>query len=231
MKPYYLLFLLFPFFITSCKKENQEPFVPKNYLADFKTEKTQAFDLNTLDFKKIIGKHGTEIFYDRELFQVKQNEKVQLELIELYDFKDILYRNIQTLTTDNELLETSGVLRIVFTSNGKKLNLRKGEKIIVHPPKGKLKDNDIFLSETDSIGAIKWKVTNTNYVSVKVDRGGGISVIHTMLKDSLPSFQKKMSDRINFEKKAKNYFILNDNSWNWINIDKLSNIKKLLIFN
>ncbi|WP_408049767.1 hypothetical protein [Tenacibaculum halocynthiae] len=229
MKLRYLLFLLLPFFFTSCKKENQKPFIPKNHLADFITEKSQFFDLDTIEFKEIIGKYGTKIRYVRDYFNLKQNDKVQLELIELYDFNEILYRNIQTLTTDNELLETSGVLKIVFTSNGKKLNLRKGEKIIVYPPKRKLKNNTIFLSESDHTGNIKWKITSQNYRLFSIYRGGGIWVKTLIDKDSLPYYKKINLNSIGHETYekyiskdliVKDFFILNQNDSNWINIDR-----------
>ncbi len=130
MKFYYFLLLMVSIAFINCKKEPNAPFVPKNELADFISEKSQIIDLDTLVYKKIKGKHGTVVHYDRYDFELGKNDKVQLKLIELYDFKEILYRNIQTLTTDNKLLETSGVLKIVFTSNGKELKLKKGLKLL-----------------------------------------------------------------------------------------------------
>lgn len=219
MKLYYFLLLVFSLTIIGCKKEKVTPFFPQNYLADFSTEKSQVFDLDTLSYQTIIGRHGTKINYSRDLFDLKENEKVQLELTELYDFKEILYRNIQTLTTDNHLLETSGVLKIVFTSNGKKLNLKKGEKIIVYPPEGKLENNEIFLSKKDSLDAIKWEITNQDYARIEIYKGGGIYVSLQVLKDSLPYYEKKWRAQIDIENQIKNYFVLETNSWNWINID------------
>lgn len=51
----------------SCLKENRAPFIPTNHLADFVNEKSQVINLDTLEFKKIIGKHGTQIIYHRDL--------------------------------------------------------------------------------------------------------------------------------------------------------------------
>lgn len=222
MKLHYFLVLAFSLGFSNCKKETQEPFIPKNYLANFITEKPQLFDLGTIEYKEIVGKHGTKVIFSRDFFELKENQKVQLELIELYDFKEILYRNIQTVTTNDELLETSGVLKVVFTSNGKKLKLKKDSNIIVYPPKGKLKDNDIFLSETDSIGNIKWEITNQNYVEALEDVGGGISIMYRILEDSLPSFKKRVLVKNTIRKKVRDYFVLNNNSWSWINIDRFA---------
>lgn len=230
---HYLFTLIVATLLISCQKENQAPFIPTNHLAEFSNEESQFVDLDMIEYKKIVGKHGTVIFYDRDLFELKETEKVQLELIELYDYNEILYRNIQTLTTDNKLLETSGVLKIVFTSNGKELKLKKGEKLIVYPPKGKLKDNDIFLSETDSLGSIKWEITDQKYVKVLQDLGGGITKSTTIHRDSLDEFRKKQQEywrnrelEIEYQNKLnRNYFILTKNNYQWINIDKLALIK------
>lgn len=238
MKTNYLYTILLFFILSSCKKENEVLFIPKNYLAEFKSDQSQFFELNNLDYKEINGKHGTKIMYSRDLFDLKETDKVKLELIELYDYNEILYRNIQTLTTDNQLLETSGVLKIVFTSNGKKLKFKKGSKIIVYPPKGKLKNNDIFLSETDSIGSIKWKITNQDYTEITIYKGGGIYIKDIIRLDSLNYYLRKLGNAFldyknyssNDDNELKNYFVLEDNSWNWINIDKFSNLEKVINF-
>ncbi|WP_299682524.1 hypothetical protein [uncultured Tenacibaculum sp.] len=232
MKLHYALFIGVILLIASCKREKLEPFTPKNHLASFQKEKSQFFDLDTIYWKKIIGKHGTKINYYRGLFDLKETDKVQLELIELYDFKEILYRNIQTLTTDNQLLESSGVLKIKFTSNGKELQLKKGERIAVFPPKRKLMDNDIFLSETDSIGNIKWKITNQDYCDILIYVGGGITTRKTVACDSVQFFIKN-SNRWNPNKpldstKNSERFILYNLSAKWINIDHfVKNVSKV----
>ncbi len=229
---YYFLILLCSLFLFNCKPKIEIPFIPKNHFAEFQTEKSQLFDLDTISFKEIKGKHDTKINFSRELFDIKENEKVQLELIELYDFKEILYRNIQTVTTDNKLLESSGVLKIKFTSNGKELQLKKGKKLIIYPPKGKLKENDIFLSETDSLGNIKWKITDQDYTTFEKYVGGGITVLITIPLDSLNHYiQKEKEYKKLLEKrrlvrnkliKESNFFVLKNVNSEWINIHRIT---------
>ncbi|CAM1360466.1 hypothetical protein [Tenacibaculum xiamenense] len=237
MKFYYFLLLIVSIAFINCKKEPIAPFVPKNELADFITEKPQIIDLDTLVYKEIKGKHGTEIHYDRNDFELSENDKVQLELIELYDFKEILYRNIQTLTTDNKLLETSGVLKIVFTSNGKEIKLKKGAKIIVYPPKGRLKDNDIFLSKEDSLGNISWDITNQNFTRAIVRFNGGITKEIIISNDSISNYNENTGNDLlgiysNSSSNLNNYdfFVIKENSWNWINIDRFINNTKPVSF-
>lgn len=241
MKLQYLLLISLTILFFNCKTDKLEPFVPENHLASFQTEKPQFFDLDTLDYKTIIGKHGTKIIYYRELFDTIYKYPIQLELIELYDFKEILYRNIPTITTKDELLETSGVLKIKFTSNGKELEIREGQKLLIYPPTGKLKNNDIFLSEKDSITNIKWNITDQNYVSKSILLGGGISKRIYIPFDSLSENEKsriKSNQIINADelihlelRNDLNSFILESIKEKWINIDKFIQPEKRISFN
>lgn len=226
MRLRYYFLALTTLLLSNCTEEKLAPFNPKNYLSQFQTEKSQFFDLDTLYFKEIIGKHGTRINFNRELFDINNTDPIQLELIELYDFKEILYRNIQTLTTDNKLLETSGVLKIKITSKGKEVAIKKGKKLIVYPPKEKLKNNNIFLSETDSIGNIKWKLTNQNYTRIETNVGGGITKLDIIPTDSLPNYLQYINQKESTLKKLvnskinKRMLILTQTNNDWINIDR-----------
>ncbi|MFY7671965.1 hypothetical protein ACOSP6_12840 [Tenacibaculum sp. MEBiC06402] len=240
MKLQYLIFISLTILFFNCKTDKLEPFVSKNHLESFQTEKPQFFDLDTLEYKTIIGKHGTKIMYYRELFDTIYKDPIQLELIELYDFKEILYRNIPTITTKDELLETSGVLKIKFTSNGKELEIREGKKLLVYPPDGKLKNNDIFLSEKDSLESIKWEITNQNFAYFELYIGGGISKQIIIPSDSLETFTKRekkrreeiaRNEKIRYELITKsNSFILKNIKDRWINIDRLVNPEKQISF-
>lgn len=239
MKLHYL-FLLFVILCCSCKKETLAPFVSENFLEEFQTEKAQVFDLDTIAFKDITGKHGTKIFFDRALFDVKDNEKIQLELIELYDFKEILYHNIQTLTTDNKLLESSGVLKVTFTANGKEIKLKKGELVIVYPPNGKLKNNDIFLSKKDSLNNITWDITDQNYSLFSVHLVGGIWEQILINNDSISYYKKLNKKNTGYESYddlitenliVKDFLVIGKNNSNWINIDRFVDIDARIDFN
>ncbi|MFD0992186.1 hypothetical protein [Tenacibaculum geojense] len=239
MKLQYILLVSVTILFFNCKTDKLEPFVSENHLESFQTEKPQFFDLDTLEYKTIIGKHGTKIMYYRELFDTIYKDPIQLELIELYDFKEILYRNIPTVTTKDELLETSGVLKIKFTSNGKELKIRNGEKLIVYPPKGRLKNNDIFLSEKDSITNIKWNITNQNFTRAIVNIGGGLTKIITIRNDSLENYNENTgndllgvydNNSIDIDNEINTFFVLDQKYWKWINIDRLVNPERKLTF-
>ena len=228
MKNLYLILTVLLITI-GCKKDENSIFIPKNYLQKFQTEKTQFFDLDTISFKEIIGKNGTKISFNREDFKISKSDKITLELIELYDFKEILYRNINTVTTNNELLETNGVLYISFKSNGKEIKLNENKNLMVFPPYGKLKNNNIFIAKKDSLENIKWKITNQNYINIIKNLGGGIKVFQTILKDSLIDFNKKNIEVISENDDRtfffnKRFFVITNNDFGWINIDKVIDI-------
>lgn len=227
MKNLYLIF--FAFIALGCQKEEKRTFISKNYLKEFQSKKTQLFNLDTISFKKIVGEFGTEIFFQRENFEVLKNEKITLELIELYDFKEILYRNINTVTTKNELLETNGVLSIRFKSNGKEIHLKENKNLLVYPPKGKLKSNDIFIAKKDSLDNIKWEKNKSKDTIVVINRGGGVFVHASMHKDSVPSFMNNLKFFKETEM-VKDYFFLNSGDLGWINIDKLALIDSKISF-
>ncbi len=240
---YSLLLLACSLILTiSCKKEKLLPFSPKNQLSEFQTEKAQIIDLDTLAYKEITGKHGTTIYFDRYSFEIKEGEKVQLELVELYDFKEVLFRNIQTVTTDDKLLESSGVLKVVFTANGKELKRKKGEVLKVYPPKGKLKDNDIFLSQTDSLDNITWDITNLVLLDTVVNIGGGISMLKTIVLDSISyanrqKFIKRTKSDVLIESNNESAedsfvlpFFLEQNTSQWINIDRFVDVQTKINF-
>lgn len=233
MKNLYLILTVLLITI-GCKKDENSIFIPKNYLQKFQTEKKQILDLDTISFKEIIGKNGTKFYYNREDFNISKGDEITLELIELYDFKEILYRNINTVTTKNELLETNGVLYISFKSKGKEIKLKENKKLLIYPPKGKLNNNDIFITKNDSINNIKWDITDQNYIKIVENRGGGVSVETIIHKDSLPTYEnrkKEIAKLVSESDKIKEFFIVTNDDFGWINIDRIVNVDFKMNFN
>ena len=84
---------------------------------------SQFFNLDTVQLKEITGKYGTKIYFDRNSFNVKGTDKITLELRELYSIQDLIKNNIRTITSKNELLESSGVIYLNFKRNGENIDL------------------------------------------------------------------------------------------------------------
>ena len=79
MKNRILLYFLVSISIFSCKKDTPE-FRPTNPFDNILVIEKQFFDLDTLINKKIIGEKGTKIYFNREDFDINENDKVTLEL-------------------------------------------------------------------------------------------------------------------------------------------------------
>lgn len=210
--------------LTSCQKEEKLNNIFKNHLSEFQSEKKQIFDLDTIPFKLIKGKNDTKIYFNRADFDISKDQKITLELIELYDFKEVLFRNMSTVTTQNKLLETNGVLFIEFKSKGKTVKLKEGKILKVIPLKERLDGNDIFIAKTDSLKNTKWLKTRQDYITVESYKGGGITVIYEIHQDSLESFRRREDQILESKKEIQDFFVIENGNFGWINIDRVVDV-------
>ncbi len=125
-------------FSISCKDDKKVELKPENYLQELNEVELQIFELDTISFSKIEGKNGTEIWFKREAFEVNDNQKITVQLKEFYDFKELIFNNINTITNKGELLESSGVIYLDFLADGKSLKLKENNRIGVKFPENRL---------------------------------------------------------------------------------------------
>jgi len=175
--------------LTSCEKRTIK-LIPKNHLLEFDKSEIQFYDLDTLDNFEIIGKKGTKIQFNRKNFHVTKHEKITAELTELYDFNEILFKNIHTLTDKNELLETSGVIKIEFKSNNKKLKLAEDSKLIVEFPNNLLENNNLYTAKLNQFNQVKWSEEKQVDTLFDITRGEGIWMMTLIPKDSVPYYKE-----------------------------------------
>jgi len=234
-----LLLILF----QNCK--NDEIIIqPKNELQKFSKVKEQIYDLDTLSFSEIKGKKGTIIFFNRNDFNVNKNSKVKVILKEYYDFKELIYNNINTVTLDNKLLESSGVIYLKFISEGKKIKLKKNKFIEIKIPNKNLEENKLFYAKMDTIKPIKWLEDRTKFKKVTLfNPDYGIYLEFLIPVDSLDVYNKILEKEMleykqnieNIEKaeKLENYasFLITQkyNEMNLMNFDKFIKSKINLI--
>lgn len=230
MKKKYLLIILTVFLIVSCIKETPS-LKPALRLKEFSKVETQTFDLDTISALTIKGEKGSKIYYKRKDFDVLENEKVILTLKEFYDFEDLFFNNINTITDKNELLVSSGVLYIEFKSRERKIGLKKGSYLKIEIPNDRLKDNEIFSGKIDSLNNIKWDelesskiitqvirvVEQRGRITVEVERTDttGYKIGDYFKVDTLdiPIYDNKDA--------VSNAFFIND--LEWVNLDKYVN--------
>lgn len=214
-------------FLVSCETKEKEVVVPKttNLLKQFSSNQLQVFNLDTLSYKQIIGKDGTVIEFYRENFDVPDGQNLTLELREMYDFEELFYNNIQTLTNKGELLGSSGVLFIRVKANGKEVALKKGSGVLVKLAYSKLHNNKIFSGEVDNTGSFLWK-EETVYVweGLVYDPDLKIDVLIEYPLDSLDYFVKdlvRVGQREEEILNNANRFNVSITKLNWINIDRV----------
>lgn len=225
--------------LSSCKKEEIK-LIPKNPLLEFDKSEIQIFKLDTLDYFEIVGKKGTKIRFNRENFNVSENDKITAELIELYDFNEILFKNINTLTDKGELLETSGVIKIEFKAKNQNLSLNENSSLIIEFPKNILKNNSLFTADINEFNQVKWKEEKQNDTLFSISIGGGIWKEIVIQKDSVSFYKALNLKNTGYEtireawKESSKFDKLNSiglfKNLGWINIDKFINPDYLTAF-
>jgi len=233
MKLKIIILLIFTIVIQSCKKD-KIILQPKNELKRFSKVKEQIFDLDTINFSEIKGKNGTLIYFNKNDFNIDKKSKVKVILKEYFEFNELVFNNINTVTDKNELLESSGVIYLEFQSDGKKINLKKNKFIEIKLPKEQLKESQLFYAKVDSLKPVKWKKDDPKYKRIirVLNVGGGITIEREYIipSDSLSFYNKKWKkemldyqNRISELTKMENYAIrlLSDkyNTMSLINFD------------
>lgn len=183
----------------SISNVSQQPFsVNREYIQTFK------FSPN----KKIVikGKKGTIIRIPQNAFcfnnGVAVTSEITIELIEVYTKSDMILNNIQT-TSNQQLLETAGMIYIKAFSQNMELTLGERKPLTIEFPtkQHKRDDMNVFYGDTTSQN-IDWHKADGNF------RFGG---------DSL--YMKNQ--------KTLNKYIFNSTRLGWINCDRFVNEKPL----
>lgn len=211
------------FFHIGCEDEKVIEFKPVNHLQQFSKAKLQSntFDLDSI-YMVFKGKLGTKLYFVRNQFEIEENQKITVELKEFYDYKELLFNNINTLTDKKELLESSGVIYLDFKANGKSLRLKDGERIDVQFPNNRMENNYIYYAKIDSIGQFKWIKEDTLFTYIiQYDRTYGIDMLKQIRIDSLPYYRRLDSLEFEFWQSKAITDRIAINKFAWINIDKI----------
>lgn len=129
------------------------------------TEK-QTFQLNFQKEQTIKGKDGTMITVPANCFG-NDVKSATLELIECYNIQDMLFNGLATLTHDEKLLESEGMIYInVLDGNGDTLEIKNGEIQIEMPTPEKKDGFDLFAGITQK-GKLKWQELKNKLIESK----------------------------------------------------------------
>jgi len=134
------------------KKQNRRVEISfiQNPFLQLKTE-VQKFRIDNSKDQTIIGKEGTVIEIPQGAFD---NKMVDIEISEHYKLENILGENLTT-KSNNEALETAGMIKINATINGIEVQ-PKSELTYKFPNKSNQQDFKLFLGERDKEYNINW---------------------------------------------------------------------------
>ncbi|MNJ85903.1 hypothetical protein D3C87_33840 [compost metagenome] len=166
---------------TSCKKDNPNPSTPStsgNGISSFFQQNlnnaTQTFTINAEVAQTITGSKGTVIHFNANSFVTSSGTpvtgNVQIELIEIYDKKDMILLNKQTMgTVWNGLspLISGGQFNIVAKQNGQKLKLANGMSYSINAPapNGTTNEMGLFYG-TITNDQLTWSQGDSSFVDI-----------------------------------------------------------------
>lgn len=241
MKKQILTYFLVSISVFSCKKDIAE-FEPTNPFEKVVLVENQTFDLDTISVKEIIGEKGTKIYFNREDFDIKDSDKVTLELKEYYSRLELISDNLNTITDKNELLESNGVVSIKFKIGDKEIKLKDGKKLKLKFAQQFRIGDRIFNGVLDSINQITWiqnsetKVLQTVLDSVATRRYGGVMTFKEKLVsiDSVDYYNRQLEqiqdDLIEDIEKIGYYPLVLVDDYDWINVDKILEVDSRITF-
>lgn len=136
-----------------------------NLLSKFE-DASQIFTISNSKNSEVKGKKGTIIHVVPSNLELENGNKItgkiKVELKELTNQKDLLKNNTQTVS-DGKLLISGGSYYIDITSDGNKVNLKKGKTLEVEFPKITNRNMELFYGERDSSNQMNWKTANKKF--------------------------------------------------------------------
>lgn len=199
MKNY--LYILFGLFFISCEKEKTSDLAKIE--SQLKTDNLYTSEFILKNDTVLKGKLGTEIVIPFDLFDNYTKGQIKLELKEYFSKEDMILNGLSTITDKDELLESSGMIYINFTEEGKQLKIKKGKKFKAKFPNTILEKSNIYTNNNDSI--FKWKledetikisipdlIKNLKY-GLTVDASGAGGYFKDVNRDSIQIIKKRDS--------------------------------------
>jgi len=179
---YFLLGLL----IISC--QNEDNLQIQEVVDSLKVDKKQIIEFELVNDTVLVGREGTKIFVQKNMFKNYKGGLVTLELTEYFKIEEIILNSIETVTNDNQLLETSGVLYVNFKENGDQLVLNDNAKYRIEVPKNIKKKSAIYYNDNDSV--FKWESSDDKIYTEIPDRFNNYRYGLTVEKDGVGGYFK-----------------------------------------
>lgn len=200
------LFLSITVLFSSCKKQEQvapeknDTIVPVNKEAEIRKLDSllSRFDVPTQTFKasskkliEVVGKQGTKLRINPNNLETENGEplasKITVELKEFSNKEQLLRGNAQTVS-NGDILVSGGAFYVGITSNGQKVQLKKGKTYQAQLPKLSDKEMSLFYGERDSAGLLNWIQAPQKFKEQKVKtivNDSNIAIIEGGYEDSI----------------------------------------------
>ncbi|MBF02483.1 MAG: hypothetical protein CMP76_04220 [Flavobacterium sp.] len=198
----YIILLLTVLLCTSCQEDITSNL--KQIENQLKTENTSTSTFTLKNDTILKGKLGTEIFIPKDLFANYTNGKITFELKEYFSKEDIILNGLSTITDKDELLESSGMIYINFTEEGKQLTIKEGKRYKAQLPNKILANSNLYSNANDSI--FKWEfiegiqrdtaiidILKNAAFGITVDKTGAGGFFKNVKTDSVSIIQKRDS--------------------------------------
>jgi hypothetical protein len=82
----------------------------------------EVFKINPLRDTVIITSEGIKLNIKKNTFYTEKSDLIDLNITRYYSKSDIVLNNLNTITTEGDILESDGMMNIVASQNGNKLN-------------------------------------------------------------------------------------------------------------
>lgn len=127
-------------------------------------KKSQFFFIDSSKDTTITGKEGTKISFKANTFDIPNKEKIKIELKEFYKRSDLALSNLTTITNDEKLLETGGMVFLEATVKNKKVHLKKESNYTIEFPYENKKEGMLLFEGVENSNTIVWEKLNTSQV-------------------------------------------------------------------
>lgn len=124
-------------------------------------KKSQFFFIDSSKDTTITGIEGTKISFKANTFDIPNKEKIKIELKEFYKRSDLALSNLTTITNDEKLLETGGMVFLEATVKNKKVHLKNGKEYVIEFPYENKKEGMLLFEGVENANTIMWDKLNT----------------------------------------------------------------------
>ena len=212
----YIISLLFSLLLFSCSNVDK---VNVSILQEESDVTPTVFNIQSNSDTILFGKSGTALYLEANSLEfidgTTTDSIVRIELKEYYAISDIVTQNLST-TSNEELLETGGMIKIEAFSNKKPLQLKPGKEITVHFPKsGNKKEMNLFSGQKNEQDQIVWNEEKSNKGYVKDDiiiwytKYEGLDETSLLLADSSNAY-RWLNAKIKLTPEEQDYLMFKD---------------------